>query len=104
MRGPDNDSGRRGRDEDGDVIEAEFDWNETPPAVAVVETVSVVTNTDIRRLEPLFEHLDPDSLNALVGHEGGPRAGTVVTFEIAGFETSVYADGRLRLSPVGTTR
>ncbi|MFD1647810.1 HalOD1 output domain-containing protein [Haloarchaeobius litoreus] len=86
------------------MIRTTFDWSETPPAIAVVETIAVATDTEILGVEPLLDHLDPDALNTLIADEQRADAGTVVVFAIAGHEVAVHADGRLVLVPLDADR
>ena len=104
MRRPGKPSDGWREDDRAGVIRAEFDWSETPPAIAVVETLAVATDTEILDVEPLLEQLDPDALNALVGDENRADAGTVVVFAMADHEVSVHSDGQLVVEPLDTVR
>lgn len=105
MRAPGNPSDGRRRTECSGVIRAEFDWSETPPAVAVVEAMAVATNRRLGSVDPLVDHLDPDALNTII-REGATRpdpSATVVTFGMAGHHVSVRGDGELVVAPFELT-
>ncbi|WP_256301039.1 HalOD1 output domain-containing protein [Haloarchaeobius salinus] len=104
MRRPGAPTDRDGGEDDTGVIRTTFDWAETPPAMAVVETLAVATDTEILGVDPLVDHLDPDALNALIADEDRPDAGTVVSFRMTGHEVSVHADGTLVLVPMDSER
>lgn len=57
----------RSLDPDSEAVRAEFEWTLTSPAIAVVETVSEACDLDPRDVAPLYETIDPDALDALVG-------------------------------------
>lgn len=58
-----------------DAIHKQYDWSDTDPSMAVVKTVAVATNQEATTLRPLYEVIDPDALDALVG-ENGVRTAT----------------------------
>ncbi|MFB6171889.1 MAG: HalOD1 output domain-containing protein [Haloarculaceae archaeon] len=66
-----------------------YDWSETPPSYAVVETVARADGTDPVDLGPLYEQVDPDALDALLAD----ARGVAVTFPFAGHEVTVGSDG-----------
>lgn len=100
MRIPGNPSDRRRRDENSGIIRTEFDWTETPPAVAVVETLAVATDTELLGVESLVDHLDPDALNTLIRNGDRDGSHTAVVFGMAGHEVFIHTDGRLVVTPI----
>lgn len=51
---------------EGKLGAREYDWTETSPSVAVVTTVATLENMDPVDLTPLYEYIDPDSLDTLL--------------------------------------
>ncbi|WP_191965910.1 MULTISPECIES: HalOD1 output domain-containing protein [Haloferax] len=74
-----------GTDADG-VIRAEYDWSSLPPSTAVIETVAIAANREPTALEPLYNTVDPDALDALFDSSGchSTDGVTTVSFEFAG--------------------
>ncbi|MFC4986248.1 MULTISPECIES: HalOD1 output domain-containing protein [Saliphagus] len=52
------------------VARQEFDWSETPPSVAVAYTIAAIDNTVVTEVSPLYEYVDPQSLDSLVTDTG----------------------------------
>ena len=77
--------------------------------MAVVDVVSRVTDVDPTRLEPLYDAIDPDSLDRLTskngpgiasGGDSEPRPDSLyVEFAYAGFRIRVERIGRIELRP-----
>ena len=88
--------------EDG-VIRASYDWETTAPSIAVIELVAIASDREPTGLEPLYEVLDPDALDALVGSNGSNRVGngTTVSFEFAGQSVTVNGGGGVMVRPAG---
>lgn len=65
------------------------DESTTPPSVRVIEAVDDATDADLLSMEPLYETIDPDALDAMVesGIDGHVR------FEFNGHDVTVYGDG-----------
>lgn len=79
------------------VVRTRYDWADTSPSAAVIETVAVASDREPTRLPPLYGVIDPDALDALRGPESSVRgAGTVqLTFPYAGHEVTVRSDGEV---------
>ncbi|MBO4247640.1 hypothetical protein IL252_07400 [Halomicrobium sp. IBSBa] len=71
--------------------------DELPPSTAIVEAVSTSADTPAVELPPLYEVVDPDALDALFAD--GQTFG-VVTFEYAGYDVTVRADGHVEVSQI----
>lgn len=55
---------------------------------------------DLSAARPLSDCVDPDALDALlIPHEGCPRAGATVTFQLAGYHVTVACDGEIVVYP-----
>lgn len=78
---------------------ATIDLNEDPVSRHVIEKVSEATDTDPADLEPLFNTVDPDGLNALFSdiQSASPRDDGHVAFPIAGCQVTIWADGRVEV-------
>lgn len=66
------------------------------PSDTVVRAVADATSTDELSLPPLFDALDPDALDDVLGPFGSnPTCGRVVEFHYAGVHVSAFDDGRV---------
>lgn len=79
----------------GDAHSREFDWEtETSAALAVVETVAMVTDQDPTEMEPLNDVVNTDALNSLfVPTDYRGRSRGYVEFEYERCHVRVRADG-----------
>lgn len=68
-------------------------------STAIVDVVAAVENVPARRLEPLYDTVDPDALDALVADETPVE----VSFEYEGHTVVVHGDGRLELPDTPAT-
>ena len=85
---------------DDGAIRAEYDWTDTLASTAVVETVAVACDCEPMDLDPLYEVIDPDALNAVVSSGDDPAAGgTTVTFEVADRSVAVHDGGAVVVRP-----
>mgnify|MGYP006286281055 FL=1 len=72
--------------------------NETA-AESVVRAVSELTGTDPEAMDPLYDVVDPDALNALCEPEtSGEGASPRVSFQFGGCTVVVYGEGRTVVS------
>ena len=88
--------------EDDGTIRAEFDWSSRTPSEGVIETVAIAADAEPTAIDPLYNSVDPDALDALVRSNGrGPKTGDVtVTFTLDGHEVQVRSDGVVIVLPV----
>ncbi|MGQ4554837.1 HalOD1 output domain-containing protein [Halobellus sp. GM3] len=70
------------------------------PSWSVIEAVAEATGTDLARLRPLYDVIDPDALDAICDSAGPERGSSnaCVAFRFEGCAVSVYADGRTVVS------
>lgn len=82
-----------------------FDWEQTESvAIAVIETVAGVTETDPTELRPLASAVDTDALNTLFAPtDNSERLSGSVQFEYEGCQISVTADGKVLVSELSET-
>lgn len=81
-------------------FEFEHDWDsDTALSTALITTVESISDGSTFDTPPLFESIDPDSLDSLFAdlRDGTPRASGELSFPFAGYEVTVYADGTVRL-------
>lgn len=80
----------------------EFDWNDGPRiSTLVVEVVAEMADLDpIEMDEPLYEIIDPDSLDELFRAriDGVRRTGGRIEFEVQDLAVTVYGDGVLEVA------
>ena len=65
------------------------------PPKAVIETVAVALDRETTALEPLYESVDPDALDALL-RSNGPSAtpdDLTVTFTVADRQVTIHSSG-----------
>lgn len=90
-------SGRddHGASVDDAAVRGLYDWSSTSPSQAVVETVAAAVGDSQAEIDPLYEYVDPDGLNALVRSDVEPCDEVVVSFVMADYEVDVHGDGRV---------
>lgn len=80
-----------------ETYQTQHDWTGSEPVShSVIEAVSEATGTDVERLAPLYEAIDPDALDALF--ESIPsreRMRGSVSFAFDGCSVRVAANGRI---------
>lgn len=88
------------------AFRSRFDWSESSPTEAVIETVAVVTDQEPTDLPHLHAHIDPGALNAILE----PGRGTVedgevsVTFPYGNTGVTVSSDGEVVVGTRGEVR
>jgi len=69
------------------------------PSEAVVEALADAKGVDPLELEPLYEVIDPDALDALFDPRGdGDRRAGRVEFRTSGYRVEVTSTGRVHLT------
>jgi hypothetical protein len=82
-------------------IRAEFDWSEVSPSTAVIESVAIAADREPTAIEPLYETVDPDALDALI-RSGDPNltdGDASVTFALDGYQVTVQRGGTVAVRP-----
>ncbi|THE64869.1 hypothetical protein D8Y22_10890 [Salinadaptatus halalkaliphilus] len=78
------------------------DTDYEPASTALLTVVSSILEIDPIDLEPLSERVDPDALNALVGHwtesPTTPHGGSI-SFPFADCDVTVRSDGEIVIDP-----
>jgi hypothetical protein len=84
-------------DDDREVYVNRFDDAQSP-SVAVAETLETALPDEDR---PLFEYVDPDALDALVGDRPGASSSSSVsvTFQVEDVLVTVRGEGRVSVRP-----
>lgn len=76
------------------VTRTQFDWTETRPSAAVTEHISAMTGREQTDFAPLYETIDPEALDSLIG-SASRSAPVSISFEYAGHSVTVRSDGEL---------
>lgn len=82
--------------EESGTYTAKYDPESTSPSMAVVGAVADALDTDALELDPLFETVDTDALDGLLGETGSDQVHLSFTF--ADCEITMSGDGRIRIS------
>jgi len=89
--------GFEGDEHDGEdeTIRAQYEWASTAPSTAVIETVAIALDREPTTIEPLYESIDPDALDALLQPNGSPATTNDVTvsFVVADRQVTVHSRG-----------
>lgn len=80
-----------------DVYTTTFDPGSDPPSVAVVESLAEVRRMDSAEMDPLYDAVDADALDALIERPVDSRV--TVTFDVDGFEVTVSNRGDVSIRP-----
>jgi hypothetical protein len=76
--------------DDHDAYTSRFDDADAhPPSLAVAETLETALDEPV---DPLFDYVDPDALDNLVGRSSTT---VTVTFDVEGATVTVHGDGRV---------
>lgn len=68
-------------------------------SATLVKAVADLADRDPLDLDPLYETIDPETLNEFVGIDELPEVAGTVTFDYEEFEVTVHASGLLELVP-----
>lgn len=84
------------------TYQTEFGRDGRTATEAVVDKMSEMTQTDPLELPPIFDVLDPDSLNTLFNGSPSsqPQTETFVIFEYIGHQVTVKRNGAIRITPI----
>lgn len=79
-----------------------YDWETTQPSTAVVEMVAISADRDPIDLQPLFDSVDPDALDAIIRQDGVTRTDgdAHVSLRYAGHDVTVRSDGEVAVTPI----
>ncbi|WP_158600514.1 HalOD1 output domain-containing protein [Haloarcula sp. Atlit-7R] len=100
MTAPDTNDTRdwRGYNPMTETYHHQYDWD-APGTLgqAVISAVAAATGTDSTELEPLYNHVDPDALDALFRplSTDHPRATGSVSLVVDGYDVTVYSHGEI---------
>lgn len=83
------------------VVREQYDWSAISPASAVVETIATALDRAPTSFGPLYEYIDPDALNTVVGSASptGRTRTTVVSFRFGAHEVAVHGNGEVVVRP-----
>ena len=74
------------------------------PSESVVTAIASLTDASPMELEPLYDAIEPDALDAMFDHaqETDTPGEQRLTFAYAGFEVSVTGDGSIELATLSS--
>lgn len=78
---------------------AEYDRDATDPSLAVVAALTGTLDVGPIDLAPLYDAVDTDALDALVGGRDGSDAGVSVSFTVEDHAVTVAGDGTVTVEP-----
>ncbi|RLM89078.1 HalOD1 output domain-containing protein [Haloarcula sp. Atlit-7R] len=86
-----------GHDPDTETYHVQFDASRDGGAShAVVTALAAVTGNGPTEIEPLYDVVDPDALDALFQHgSDDSKSGIAVSFELDGSDVTVYSTGEV---------
>ena len=64
---------------------------------AVVQTIATLENVDPTEIEPLYDSIDPDALEALIERGSRHQSETAVEFDYSGYRVRVSTTGELHV-------
>lgn len=77
-----------------DTFHVTFDPETEPIASVVTESVAAIQNTELEELDPLYDAVDPESIDALLAANDDEQSGAdVVEFVYEGMEVTIGSDG-----------
>ena len=91
-------SDRSGYDPRSETYHAKHDWDDSESlSTTVIRAVEAATDTDPVDMEPLYERLDPDALNALFSPRSadGPHLDGQIVFSLDGRDVAVHSSGHI---------
>lgn len=82
---------------DSAATRATYDWSTIRPSTAVIETIAAHADRDAVDVEPLYNTIDPDGLDAIVrsNHKRAVENSAVVQFQHTDHHIAIYSDGVL---------
>ena len=82
-----------------ETVRTRFDQETVPASLAVVATLADVMDADSAELDPLYDAVDPDSLDALCGVRTGRDGAAHVTFTHEAHAITVSSYGVVTITP-----
>lgn len=83
-----------------DAYSATFDPDDVSANAAVIDSVAAVLHRDPLDIDPLYEYVDTDSLDALVEAAAGKSSPHLSTsFRFEGTDVTVRGDGTITVAP-----
>ena len=81
-----------------DTYRHQYDWDSPEQlSSAIIAAVATVADTEPTELEPLYDCVDPDALNALFRplSEDRPRSHGYLSFSLGEYEVAVHGHGEI---------
>lgn len=89
------------RDPASGVYRVRYDPTTTPASLGVVAAVARASSVETTDLEPLFESIDPDALDALTTDHDGRTSNLRISFDYEGHSVTVCDRGWLQIGEQG---
>lgn len=80
-----------------DEYVSHFDWTVVSPPIAVVEALAEKTGRKIDELPALYEYVDPDALETIVGSQSNGK-GSLVRFTYGSQLVTVESSGTITVT------
>lgn len=90
------------RSPDG-TLRHRYDWDAVRASTAVVEMVAIAADVEPSALDPLYDTVDPEALDRLIGKDETSAVAVEVVFEYAGYDVTVRGDGVVTVARRGAT-
>ena len=89
---------------DLETTRVQYDWSSTSPSIAVMETIAAVSDCRQEELDPLYERINPDSLDDIVDPRFTKRADarSTVSFGYGEYHVTVRSDGEVSVASSGS--
>ncbi|MDS0473593.1 HalOD1 output domain-containing protein [Natrinema sp. 1APR25-10V2] len=85
-----------GRHEQSPVCQTQFELTGTQRASsAVIDALAAVSDTSPLEMQPLYETIELEALDRLVGHLGTADSGVALEFRVDEWDLIVTGDGRV---------
>ena len=81
------------------TVRTQFDHQKTDPSTVVIATLAAAKDVEPIELEPLYDAVDPDALDAIVRIRKGTNGDIRVSFTHEGHAITVFSYGMVTVTP-----
>lgn len=82
---------------------AVYDASTVPPSLALASALSAAMEADPTDIDPIYESLDPDALDGLVGDPTRSGEPITISFSVEHFQATISNTGDIFLDPQSGT-
>lgn len=86
-------------DPDTGRYRAEYDGSTVPPSLALIAALSTAMEADPIDIDPLYESVDPDALDGLLGNSVAATGPVEITLSVEDYDATVSSTGTILLDP-----